>query len=566
MNRWRVSSRVWLSLFFLGAALGLPGAARAATFTVLNTNDSGADSLRAAITAANAVAGPHTIQFNIPGAGPHLIGVLSALPDLVQTMTIDGYTQPGSSANTLPFNLGLNTVLKIGIDGSASVPISEGLTLAAPDVVIRGLAIYGFAGQIRVEQPRAVIAGNFLGTNITGTADASPSNFEVAIGGAAITGGDGSVIGGNAEADRNLISGHTTGISIEGRAVAIRYNLVGTDVTGNAAIPNEDGIFCRPDEEMIEVDRNLVSGNTNAGILALTFGTNGFCRVTRNYVGTNADASLPLGNDIGMGVGAGPHEIGGPFGNIVGGNADIGILIGGASGVRVSNNAIGTQPNVGSPDIGNGGAGIRVQASTNILIGDTFLEGNNFRFNGGAGISIASNSTGIRIGYARILENGGLGIDLDEDGVTPNDAGDADGGANLGQNFPEIVSAVADAGVTTISMELDGAVPGTYRIQLFSQFNCDPTRFGEGEFSREIQDVVADANGDASFQIVSAAELVGESVTAIATDPNGNTSEFSRCIPVANGLPVTEVPSLSTLGMRILAGFLIAAGLRKIAA
>lgn len=571
MQKRRELRRFRLPLFCLGTFLSLVGAAQGATFTVLNTNDSGADSLRAAITAANAAAGPHTITFNIPGAGPHVIPVLSPLPDLVQTMTVNGYSQPGSSANSNPVNLGLTTVLRIGLDGSAAGP-ADGLTLAAPDIAIRGLAIFGFAAaQIRVEQPRAVIAGNFLGTNIAGTADAdgATSGLGVAIGGPAIPGGDDSVIGGTDVADRNLISGLGQGISIEGRVVTVRYNLIGTDLTGNAAIPNEDGIACQADDEVIEIDRNLVSGNNNVGILATSQGT-GFCRLVRNYVGTNADGFLRLGNFIGIQVGPGSHVIGlptvdlGTGGNLVGGNEDAGILISGAEGVRLGTNFIGAQPFVGSPDLGNGGPGIRVQASTNIQIGDFHPGSHTIRLNDGPGIEIAADSSRVSINNSTISDNGGLAIDLNADGITSNDLGDADSGANQGQNFPEITNVEIAGGVTTVSMELDGALSGTYRIWLYSNLSCDPSGYGEGEILRETVEVVADANGDASFATVIAAELTNEFISVIATNPNGDSSEFSTCGP--SRIPVVEVPGLGSLGMLLLAAFLAVAGLFKLKA
>src|SRR5262249_18311313 len=70
-------------------------------FTVINTNDSGSGSLRQAITDANNMGGG-TINFNIPGNGVHTISPLTVLPTITQTVTIDGYTQSGSSANTNP--------------------------------------------------------------------------------------------------------------------------------------------------------------------------------------------------------------------------------------------------------------------------------------------------------------------------------------------------------------------------------------------------------------------------------------------------------------------------------
>src|SRR4051794_24109240 len=66
---------------------------------VVNTATSGVRTLRAAIMEANAHAGPDTIRFNIPGAGPHTIRPTSPLPEIVTGMTIDGYSEPGAKAN-----------------------------------------------------------------------------------------------------------------------------------------------------------------------------------------------------------------------------------------------------------------------------------------------------------------------------------------------------------------------------------------------------------------------------------------------------------------------------------
>src|SRR5438445_13879696 len=50
------------------------------TFTVINTNDSGAGSLRQALLQANAQTGSDTIKFTIPGGGVHTITPTSGLP------------------------------------------------------------------------------------------------------------------------------------------------------------------------------------------------------------------------------------------------------------------------------------------------------------------------------------------------------------------------------------------------------------------------------------------------------------------------------------------------------
>src|SRR5207248_6744963 len=98
------SSRLAVLTCCLAAALLVPPAqpAQAATFTVTNTNDSGAGSLRQAMLSVNATAGgPHTISFNIPGAGPHVIQPSTSLPTMTRAVVIDGYTQPSASRNAL---------------------------------------------------------------------------------------------------------------------------------------------------------------------------------------------------------------------------------------------------------------------------------------------------------------------------------------------------------------------------------------------------------------------------------------------------------------------------------
>ncbi len=96
----------------------LPHAAPFATFMVLNTNDSGPDSLRAAIEGANAAPGADTISFAIPGGGVKTIAPVADLPAITGPVTIDGYTQPGSSPNTLA--VGNNAVILIELEGQVT--------------------------------------------------------------------------------------------------------------------------------------------------------------------------------------------------------------------------------------------------------------------------------------------------------------------------------------------------------------------------------------------------------------------------------------------------------------
>src|SRR5690349_2072203 len=139
-------------------------------FSVTNTNDSGAGSLRQAILDANSMGGG-TINFDILPHGPvYTISPLTALPIITQTVTIDGYTQSGAMMNTNPPTMGLNTVLTIELSGVNSGSNFAGLVINAPNCTVRGLVINRFVGDgIRVCSNGNVFEGNFIGTNPAGT-------------------------------------------------------------------------------------------------------------------------------------------------------------------------------------------------------------------------------------------------------------------------------------------------------------------------------------------------------------------------------------------------------------
>ena len=129
------------ALSVLIGAVATIGAAN--TYTVTSTADSGAGTLRQAILDANANPGADTIAFNITGSGVHTIAPTSDLPYITDAVTIDGYTQAGSSPNTHAVGEGLDTVLMIEIDGTGAT--LNGLWVQAPDVTIRGLAVNRFS-------------------------------------------------------------------------------------------------------------------------------------------------------------------------------------------------------------------------------------------------------------------------------------------------------------------------------------------------------------------------------------------------------------------------------------
>jgi hypothetical protein len=127
-----------------------------ATFTVTNTNDAGAGSLRQAILDANATPGPDLIAFNIAGSNL-TIKLTTPLPILTRTVMIDGTTQPGFAGKPL--------VVLSGVEGGG------GLELIGGSNVIRGLVINNSpAAHIAlVTNGNNIIEGNFIGANADGT-------------------------------------------------------------------------------------------------------------------------------------------------------------------------------------------------------------------------------------------------------------------------------------------------------------------------------------------------------------------------------------------------------------
>ncbi|HEY7332456.1 MAG TPA: PxKF domain-containing protein [Candidatus Limnocylindria bacterium] len=175
------------------------------------------------------------------------------------------------------------------------------------------------------------------------------------------------------------------------------------------------------------------------------------------------------------------------------------------------------------------GSGIRIES------GNNDIDCNRLTGNGGDGIAVIGSVAGNTLDTNSTANNGGLGIDLGDDGVTPNDAGDADGGPNGLQNAPVIVRAVppppsADAGFVG---RLNSTPSTQFTISFFANTACDPSGFGEGATPLGTATVTTNAQGDAEFATVTATVPSTAFITATATAPNGSTSEHSACVPAS---------------------------------
>src|SRR5690242_20519556 len=261
-------------------ALGATAPAHAATFAVNNTSSAGAGSLRAAITAANGTAVPDTIEFAIPGNGVHTITPAVQLPAITQPVSIEGYSQPGSSAAAT----GVPAVPTIVING---VNVVRGLDIQGNGVEVRGLVIRDTLGDgIVVAGSDNVIAGNYLGLNAAGVV-ANPNAFH----GVHISAGTNNRVGGPAIADRNVIASNPAGevLVFAGNNQRIEGNYLGTDETGDVAIGGGGGV-------QLDSAFNSVEDNVIASELAGVHIEGNDNTVRGNKVGTNDAGTAALGN------------------------------------------------------------------------------------------------------------------------------------------------------------------------------------------------------------------------------------------------------------------------------
>ena len=504
--------------------------------------DPGADgliSLREAITAINHASSPSTIeaiQFAIPEGSPgHYyyqddglagsLGAVTAVPaggdaaivdfdpdhphswlridldtalgrlDVSDRVFIDGYSQAGATENTQA--IGNDAVIKIELTDRA-VEGNRGLTFQADSQgsVVRGLTINGF-------------------------------------GAAGI-----------------LAESGASGLVVQG-------NFIGTDVSGTQAIANGDaGIHLRSSDNLIGgenvADRNLLSGNQNRGLTTFSFSGEVLSgnRFENNYIGTDSSGLIGLANFGATGVQLYNSDSAIVIGNVIAGNDGNGIqLFESANGGNVVNsviqgNLIGVAAD-GSTALGNNGPGILVEAlTTNTVVGGTVPgEANVIANNDGTGVRVLNGATEVSIRGNQIFANTNFAIDLGPGGVTFNDSGDADSGANNLQNFPVINRAEVGGTDLYVTFNLDAA-PGTAAIIDFYATGT-PDGSGYGEAERYIGSIttVVDGSGDPISGVLTGASVaVGEEITSTAT-VSGNTSEFSvNSVAAANQDPTNIDP------------------------
>ena len=361
----------------------------------------------------------------------------------------------------------------VQIDGSAPAT-SAALTVNGNGSLVRGFSIHGDTTGIYVNGNGNSIEGNYLGLTPAGLAVPNVDGVRVT--------GDGNTIGGTTPAQRNVISGnsnHGVFFTGAGNGNVISGNYIGTDPAGTAARPNIFGILMYDPSDATVIGgatpahRNVIAGNTNGGV---------------NMVATTATNTVIRNNWIGVDAG----------GSTLLPNGSFGIVVGGTTGTSISENTIAGHANIG-------------------VIVDA-----------GRGTTILNNS---------IYDNANFGIDLGGNGATPNDAGDADSGANGLQNFPTISAVTLPGGnVVNVSYSIDSSaatpVIGSLRI---SAYEADAG--GDGKtFVGET--CIAGNAFTGTFSFTNAAVVAGDPIVLTATSYSDaacttvadGTSEFSNAV------------------------------------
>jgi hypothetical protein len=225
---------------------------------------------------------------------------------------------------------------------------------------------------------------------------------------------------------------------------------------------------------------------------------------------------------------------------VIGGNL-AGIVLWDGEQNAIQSNFIGVAAD-GLTALPNLDYGIYLDGADNQVGGTASGEGNRIAHNGSAGL-VLENVFGLeplqnRIRGNAIYANGGLGIDLGEDGQDGNDPGDGDGGPNGRQNYPQLAT---PAGLV-VAASLESRPDTTYSVDVYLSPSCDPSGFGEGQQYLDSLAVTTDPSGLAAFALDLAGQASpGEAITATATSPDGDTSEFSNCVTITEA-PVAFLP------------------------
>jgi titin len=400
---------------------------------------------------------------------------------------------------------------------------------AAARNIVSGNRVYGviYYGQSAYNHT----IGNYIGTDVTGTVAMKNATGICVDGASNHSTIANNVLSGNVSYGIFIV---TTGTNYN----RFTGNMVGTNAAGTDTIPNDIGLLLGGGTKYNVIggttasERNIISGNRYEGIEVADVHTS-HNQIRGNYIGTDITGNAPLPNKRGIGVVSNPtsNTI---AQNVISGNSSFGLLLyNNADSNRIVSNLIGMAAN-GSTQMGNGGTGIVVgEACSNNLIG-LVDSANVIAANDSGGIVVLGNTAiNNKISGNSIFGNMYMGIELFPPGPNGNDFGDGDSGPNALMNFPVIATAhfSAPTNKTWVTGTLDTPNPESATIEFFISDNSF-SGYGQGKTYLGSAHTGSDGNFSAIIDGVPA----GQTITATATDASGNTSEFSANLSVVSGI------------------------------
>jgi hypothetical protein len=479
-----------------------------AFLTVTTNADSGPGSLRAAIQAANSAAGtPQTIAFNIPGSCPQVIALASPLPDVTDTLVIDGYSKAANAAwpaapNTAEVGSNASVCVVLtpvtAITHAFQVPTGQP---AGTSLVLRGLAFgSGLANytqapvQLRAGTNHRVEGNYFGGTGPAGLGNLGALPGALLIRGTAqsvqVGGGDDPV--GNRNVFGRINVNATSNVIIMNDATSgghvIEGNLFGLMANGLNVEPIGNNAISASSVPGVEVRGNVIAAATGSAVFVSGAEATGWT-IVGNRIGVN---------QIGIGTPASGHGNGtGILVSNGSGEHDIGVLAGLSDG-QYSNEIRNSQ-----------GPGVWINATA------------------GSGTSVAGNRV-----FANGLGGSGLAVDLGALGPTPNDPGDGDTGPNGLQNAPVVVSSASSGSERSIAWTLNSVPNAPFKLHVYRSVACP----GGGSTGAELNSYIGtidtstngsgNASGSATVSGVGAPGFITMTATLL---PAGSTSEPSAC-------------------------------------
>lgn len=362
----------------------------------------------------------------VPPEGPARIVFTEAMPQITDPVTVDGTTQSGNTGvctTSIPDRPDYGLVFEGYNDGVTEVGNGLLLMPGSSGSTVKGISFQRFGNiaiAIRGDSAGNVVECNFLGTDETGTStedDGTGHGIQI--------NGFGGGFPTDSIIRNNLISGQAIGLRIRGTDASsisgheIVGNFFGTDKTGTSAIPNGYGIRDEGSGSQkigTAISGNLIAASTVAGIS--TSGTGSV--IQNNLIGTDVSGKAALPNAVGILASGADLEIGAATGqNVISGNIGDGIFLAStATGTKVLNNLIGVD-STGTTALANGGYGVQVEAAgnfvgrggddpRNVISGNT-LDGVRLTSTA-SGNRVQDNFIGVDSTGAAALANGGYGV------------------------------------------------------------------------------------------------------------------------------------------------------------